>query len=151
MKKKFTPEEVIKRHQTNVKAAGSLYSLAGALCAVYILRYFITGNFNFYFSLAFPDMFLKLGHSGEINKLLSVVAALGFLLLYFLLGLLVVKKPKLFPILTVLYTADTICLFFCDFILWTKPESTDFLIDIICHIWVLFFLFAGLRSQRKLG
>lgn len=150
MKKNFTAEEIKKCHSTNVKASGSLYLLAGVLCLVYIARYFITHNFNFYFSLAVPDMLLKLGDSGEMNTVLSVVLAAVFMLVYFIVGIAVVKKPKLFPLMTVTYLADTVCLFFCDFILWQRPQSTDFLIDIICHIWVLLFLVVGMRSQKAL-
>lgn len=148
MKKNFTSEEIKKSHATNVKASGSLYLLAGVLCLVYIVRYFITQNFNFYFTLAVPDMLLKLGDSGEMGKVLSVLLAAAFMLVYFIIGIAVVKKPKLFPIMTVTYLLDTVCLFFCDFILWQRPQSTDFLIDIICHIWVLLFLVVGMRSQR---
>jgi len=150
MKKNFTAEEIIKSYETNIKAATSLYTLAGALCGIYILRYFITKNFNFYFKLAFPDMFLKLGDAGEIPFILGVVLALVSLLIYILPGAFLMKKHSLFPVAVLIYVADTLCLLFCDFVLWGKPESSDFVIDIICHIWVLLFVFVGLRSAKKL-
>lgn len=150
MKKKFTAEENIIRHKTNIKAAMSLYILSGVLCIIYILRYFITKNFNFYFKLAFPDMFLKLGDAGEIPFALGVVLAFVSLIAYLLPGAFLMKKHSLFPVAVLIYVADTVCLFFCDFVLWGKPESSDFLIDIICHLWVLLFVIVGLRSARAL-
>lgn len=150
MKKKFTAEEVIKSHETNIKAATSLYTLAGALFAIYTLRYFITGNFNFYFKLAFADMFLKLGDSGEIPFALGAVVAVISVIAYNLPGAFLMKKPELFSLATAIYVADTICLLLCDFLLFGKPEGSDFLIDIITHLWVLLFLIVGLRSAKKL-
>lgn len=150
MKKKFTAEEIIKSHKTNIKAATSLYTLAGALFAIYTLRYFITGNFNFYFKLAFADMFLKLSDSGEIPFALGVAVAVVSVIAYNLPGAFLMKKPELFSLATVIYVADTICLLLCDFVLFTKPEGSDFLIDIITHLWVLLFVIVGLRSAREL-
>lgn len=146
MKKNFTPEEKLKSHNTNIKAAHSLYLLSGVLCIVYTVRYFIKGNFNFYFTLAFSDMFLKLGHSGEIDKVLSLVLTAVFFLIYFGFGLAVAKKQSLFPALLAIFSLDTVCLLFCDFVLWQKPQNTDFIIDIICHFWVLLFLIVGTKS-----
>ena len=146
MKKNFTPEEKLKSHNTNLKAAHSLYLLTGVLSIVYTVRYFITGNFNFFFTLAFSDMFLKLGHSGEINTVLSYVLTAVFYLIYFGIGIAITKKQSLFPALLAIYSVDTACLLFCDFMLWEKPQNTDFLIDIICHFWVLLFLIVGTKS-----
>ena len=150
MKKKFTAEEIIKSHETNIKAATSLYTLAGALFAIYVLRYFITGNFNFYFKMAFADLFLKLGDSGEIPFALGVVLALLSLLIYILPGAKMMKNHKLFIPATIIYTIDTACLLFCDFVLWGKPQNSDFVIDIICHFWVFLFVIVGLRSAKAL-
>lgn len=150
MKKKFTQEEIIKKHETNIKAATSLYTLAGALYAIYTLRYFITGNFNFYFRLAFADMFLKLGDSGEIPFALGVALAVISLIIYILPGAKLMKNYGLFPVATLIYAADTVCLLFCDFVLWGKPQNSDFVIDIICHLWIFLFIIVGLRSARVL-
>ena len=150
MKKKFTAEENIIRCKTNIKAATSLYTLAGALFAVYTVRYFITGNFNFYFKFAFADLFLKLGDKGEIPLALGIALALVSLLIYILPGAFLMKKHSLFPIAVLIYIADTACLLFCDFVLWGKPEGSDFIIDIAAHLWVLLYLVVGLRSARKL-
>ena len=150
MKKNFTTEEIVKSHETNIKAATSLYTLAGALYAVYVVRYFITGNFNFYFKLAFADLFLQLGHSGEIPFFLGVILALLSLLIYILPGAKLMKNHKLFNVAAVIYVADTLCLLFCDFVLWQKPQNSDFIIDIICHLWVFLFVIVGLRSAKAL-
>ncbi len=150
MNKNFTQEERIKAHNTNIKAAHSLYLLTGVLSIIYTVRYFITGNFNFFFTLAFSDMFLKLGDSGEMNLILSYVLTGIFFLIYFGSGIAVAKKQSLFPLLTAIFALDTVCILFCDFILWSKPQSTDFLIDIICHFWVLLFLIVGTKSLLAL-
>ncbi len=150
MKKKFTAEEIIKSHETNIKAATSLYTLAGALYAIYALRYFITGNFNFYFKLAFADMFLKLGEADEIPFALGVVLALLSLIIYILPGTKLMKNHKLFIPAAIIYIVDTVCLLFCDFVLWGMPQNSDFLIDVICHLWVFVFVIVGLRSAKAL-
>ena len=146
MKKNFTPEEKIKCHNTNIKAAHSLYLLSGVLSVIYTVRFFITGNFNFFFTLAFSDLFLKLGNSGEMNTVLSYILTAAFYLIYFGVGAAMVKKQSLFPALTAIFAVDTVLLLLCDFILWEIPQSTDFIIDIICHFWVLLFLIVGTKS-----
>lgn len=146
MKKNFTAEEKIKVHNTNIKAAHSLYLLSGVLSLIYTARYFITGNFNFFFTLGISDMLLKLGDSGEISLILSYVLTAVFYLIYFGIGIAITKKQSLFPALLAIYSVDTACLLFCDFMLWEKPQNTDFLIDIICHFWVLLFLIVGTKS-----
>ena len=53
MNKNFTKEDLIKKHETNVKSAASAFALSGILGLIYIVRFFITKNFDFYFSLTF--------------------------------------------------------------------------------------------------
>ena len=150
MKKKYSAEENIIRYKANIKVATILYTFAGVLCSLYILRYFISENFAVFFRLAFPDMFLKLGDSGEISFTLGAVLAFISLVIYFLPGVFLSKKHSLFPLVIFIYVADTACLLFCDLLLWSKPDIPDLLIDVFCHLWALLFLIVGLKSARKL-
>ena len=86
MKKDFTKEDIIKKHETNVKSAFTAYFLAAILGVIYIVRYLIKQEFDFHFSLSFTDMMLKLEHSGEISTMICIIAIAAF----FIVGLILV-------------------------------------------------------------
>ena len=82
MRKDFTKEDIIKKHETNVKSAFTAYFLAFVLGLIYIVRYLIKQEFDFYFSLSFTDMMLKLESSGEISKAICIAAIVVFAVIY---------------------------------------------------------------------
>ena len=56
---KLTTQDKIKKMQTNIKSAQSIFVLSGILALIYVVRYFVTGNFNFYFSSYITEFALK--------------------------------------------------------------------------------------------
>ncbi len=153
MNKNFTKEDIIKKHETNVKSAFTAISLAGILGIIYVVRYFITGNFDFYFSLSLPEIMLKLGHGGTVSPPVSYGVTAVFFLLYFLVAVLCLKNTNFLKVGLALYIFDFICLLFFIFILFSQfPDSfsTDIFIEVIIHLFVILFLSVGVYSDNKL-
>ena len=94
MNKNFTKDDIIKKHETNVKSAFTAVALAGVLGLIYVLRYFITGNFNFHFSLSFPEMMVKLGHGETVTATVAYTATAVFFAFYILSAVLIMKDAK---------------------------------------------------------
>lgn len=150
MKKDFTEEDIIKKHETNVKAAFTTYFLTGVLGIIYIFRYLIKQEFDFHFSLSFTDMILKFEHSEEISTAVCIGAIVAFLIIYIIPLILLFKNPKYLSMALGVYFFDFLVLLFCVFVLWLKPTTNDWLIDVILHIFGLVFLFVGVMSEKKL-
>ena len=150
MRKDFTKEDIIKKHETNVKSAFTAYFLVFVLGLIYIVRYLIKQEFDFYFSLSFTDMMLKLESSGEISKAICIAAIVVFAVIYIIPMILLLKNPKYLITAAVVYAFDFAVLLFSTFILFQKPQSNDWLIDVIIHLFVMIFLAAGIVSNGKL-
>ena len=145
--KTFTKEDIIKKHQTNIKSASSGFSLAGILGIIYIVRYFITGNLNFYFSLTFTEMMLRL-HEKEMLPLVASVAIIAvFLVIYITAIVLVSKDAKYLKVALGIYLFDTLC-FIGTFLLRGDNLQSDFFIDVIVHTFVILFILVGIRSAK---
>ncbi len=153
MKKNFTKEDIIKKHETNVKSAFTGFSLAGVLGIIYVVRYFITGNFDFHFSLSLPEMMLKLGYGGNVSAGAAYGVTGVFFLIYLTVTVLCLKSEKFLKAALVLYAFDFLCLIFFIFLLFTQfPESfsTDIFIEVIIHLFTILFLSVGVYSLGKL-
>ena len=150
MKKDFTKEDIIKKHDTNIKSALTAYFLAGALGVIYIVRYLIKQEFDFYFSLSFTDVMLKLQSAGEISKAVSIAAIGIFAVVYAAALILLAKNSAHLITATAVYTFDFAALLFGTFVLFPKPETNDWLIDVLLHLFVMIFLVAGIYSHFKM-
>ncbi len=153
MNKKFTKEDIIKKHETNVKSANTALSLAGILGIIYVVRYFITGNFDFHFSLSLPEMMLKLGHGGAVGFPASYSVTAVFFAVYILTVVLILKNQNLLKLGLAVYAFDFICLLFFMFVVPGQlPDlfSTDLYIEVILHFFVILFLSVGVYSHGKL-
>ena len=153
MNKNFTKEDIIKKHETNVKSAFTAFSLSGILGIIYVLRYFITDNFNFYFSLSLPEMMLKLGHGETVAPVTAYGVTAFFFVVYLIVTVLCLKNAGLLKAALALYSFDFFCLiFFIVLLLNQFPESfsTDIFIEVILHCFVILFLSVGVYSHRKL-
>ncbi|MBQ3137754.1 MAG: hypothetical protein IJB74_09790 [Clostridia bacterium] len=153
MNKNFTQEDIIKKHETNVKSAFTGFSLAGVLGIIYVVRYLITGNFNFHFSLSLPEMMLKLGHGGAVSHTAAYGVTAVFFVLYLTVVVLMLKNPGFLKVGLALYSFDFLCLLFFIFtVLRQFPESfsNDLYIEVILHIFNILFLSVGVYSHGKL-
>lgn len=153
MNKNFTKEDIIKKHETNVKSANTAFSLAGILGVIYVIRYFITDNFNFHFSLSLPEMMLKLGHGETVSPSVSYGVTAAFFAFYVLVTVLMIKNPKYIKLGLAFYAFDFLCLLFFMFVVLRQfPDSfsNDLYIEVIIHIFVILFLSIGVYSHGKL-
>lgn len=153
MNKNFTKDDIIKKHETNVKSAFTGLSLAGVLGIIYVVRYFITDNFNFHFSLSLPEMMLKLGHGGTVSPPVSYGVTAAFFAVYLLVTVLCLKDAKFLKAGLALYTFDFLCLLFFMFVVLRQfPDSfsRDLYIEVILHFFNILFLSVGVYSHGKL-
>ncbi len=153
MNKNFTKEDIIKKHETNVKSAFTGLSLAGVLGVIYVVRYFITGNFNFHFSLSLPEMMLKLGHGGTVSAPVAYGITAVFFALYILVTVLCLKDAKFLKGGLAIYAFDFACLLFFMFVVLRQfPDSfsKDLYIEVILHSFNILFLSVGIYSHQKL-
>ncbi len=149
MKKDFTKEDILQKHETNIKSASTVILLTGILGLIYVVRFLLSGNFNFFFSLSFTDILLKAGHekgSIIIPAVISVIYVLGYTSLAVLLN----KSTKLLYLGLGIYIFDFICLAVSIFILTPKPVDSAVFIDVIVHALVSVFLVVGIISAKKI-
>ncbi|MBQ6601338.1 MAG: hypothetical protein IIX36_06810 [Clostridia bacterium] len=148
MNKNFTPEDIKKKHETNVKSATSGFVLAGILGIIYIVRFFITKNFDFYFSLTFTELFLRLSDFGETPDAFSYVLIADYMAIYFVVAFLAARNRKRLSLALGLYIFDCLC--FIPLFIFHGSIQPEYFIDVIVHIFVIIFLSVGISSSRRL-
>lgn len=149
MKNKLTQEDILKKHQTNIKAAPGIFALSGVLGIIYVVRYFLTKNFESFFYLGFPHAMLKLSHEGRLNTPLAYALTAAFFLLFIILLVKSLKSSAFFKPCLALYIFDFAFLFVDTFILFPNSFTPDFLIEVILHTFVVIFLSVGIYSHNK--
>lgn len=149
MNKNFTKEEIIKKHETNIKSAATVILLSGVLGLIYAVRFFFKGDFNFYFSLSFTDMILKSG-SENGNVIVPSVISVIFIFIYLSLSVLSGKNTKLLYVALGMYLFDFCCLIGSLIFLYEKPLDPACLIDVIMHLFIIVFLVVGIKSEKAM-
>lgn len=148
MAKNFTSEDKRKKHETNIKSAVSGYGLAGLLGLVYVIRYFIKGNFDFYFSLSFTELLLRLADGEKIPTALSYALMGLFGAVYIIALIFMSKDASKLKLGFGIYLFDCMCLIPLAMVMGgIQPE---FFIDVTVHLFVVVFVSAGLHSFRQL-
>lgn len=147
---KFTKEEMIKKHETNVKSALSGFALAGVLALIYIVRYFIKGDFGFYFSFAFSEVLLRLQDSGKLSPVIAYVLIGIFVAICIACILLVRKDSKNLKFCLGFYLFDTAFLIVNALVCFGGKIAPDFFIDVIIHAFIIVFLIVGVKSAKVL-
>ena len=152
---KLTTQDKIKKMQTNIKSAQSIFVLSGILALVCVVRYFVTGNFNFYFSSYITEFALKAADENIASAVtLSNGASYALLAVY----------AVLFIMCCVLCLKSKICLWACLTLHLTDYAALlagtalsvfgsfreEIFIDIIVHFFVLLFIVVGIYSTYKL-
>ena len=152
---KLTTQDKIKKMQTNIKSAQSIFVLSGILALVYVVRYFVTGNFNFYFSSYITEFALKAADENIASAVtLSNGASYALLAVYavlFLLCCVLCLKSKigLWACLT-LHLTDYAALIAGTALSVFGSFREEIFIDIIVHFFVLLFIVVGIYSTYKL-
>ncbi len=149
MNKKFSQEDILKKHETNIKSASTAILLSGILGLIYVVRYIISGNFNFYFSLSFTDLLLRLSENkGSI--ILPAVISIAYILAYASLSVIMSKNKKAIFAGLGIYLFDFACLIYSFICVFPKPVDSTHFIDVIVHLFVITFIAVGIVSQKKL-
>ncbi len=145
----MTKSDLIKKYETNIKSAQSTYALAGILALIYIVRYFFSGNFNFYFSL-FSTEFLLKKSQGVQNPLPYIAAVSVICIFYIIFGAIAVKNDKGLSLCLVYYSIDFLLLIANTVTSFGAGIDKNIFIDIIIHFFVILFLVVGAYSQIKM-
>ena len=152
---KLTTQDKIKKMQTNIKSAQSIFVLSGILALVYVVRYFVTGNFNFYFSSYITEFALKAADENIASAVtLSNGASYALLAVYavlFIVCCVLCLKSKigLWACLT-LHLTDYAALLAGTALSVFGSFREEIFIDIIVHFFVLLFIVVGIYSTYKL-
>lgn len=155
MSKISTRQDKIKKLQTNIKSAQSIFALSGILTLIYMVRYFITGNFNFYFSAYITEFALKAADENFASTItLSPgisYAIIGIFVLLFIGCCVIATKPqKGLWFCLIFYVLDFATLITGTALSVFGPFREEVIIDIIIHVFVILFLIVGVRSAKKL-
>lgn len=144
-----------KLYLSYIKSADTAITVAFVLNLVYVVRFILSRNFDFFFSLYTTQFALKGGgffgiYEGSISKSLSVIiVALSFLVLLAAL-LLPLKNPSFLTFSLIAYSLDTAFLIFG----FIKNPFFDInegsYIDLIFHLFILLFIFVGIYANNKL-
>lgn len=150
MSKNFTKEDMLKKNETNIKSATSSFSLAGVLGLIYIVRYIIKGNFDFYFSLSLTELMLRFSASDTIPEVAAYTIIAAYLLLFIGIAVLTAKSAKNLKYALIFYSADCLCLI--PIAIFSGNSLTpEFFIDVIVHFFVILFLIVGIKSAKSQG
>lgn len=143
-----------KRYQTNLKSASGTFAMAAVLNLIYIVKFAISKNFDFWFGFYATQYILKASkftdlYGGAISKTVAAVLLGAVIIASIVLILLLNKNAKNLWICLAVYLADTA------FMAWgfITDRFSDFtqgsLIDLIFHIFVLLFVAVGIVSHIK--
>ena len=152
---KLTTQDKIKKMQTNIKSAQSTFALFGIMALIYVVRYFVTGNFNFYFSSYITEFALKAADSDVFSTVIlssgSSYAILAVYAVLFILCCVLSLKTKfgLWACL-ILHLTDYAALIIGTALSVFGPFREEVLIDVIVHFFVLLFILVGIYATYKL-
>lgn len=147
--------EAPKYYSTYIKSAQGTVGLALILNLVYIIRAVFAKNLDFWFSFYITEFAVKASefapsYQGSVSKLLSAVIIVVSAVVLIAPVALAMKKPEMLYPCLVLYALDTA------FMAWgfVTNHFGDFsqasFIDVIFHVFVLFFIVLGIISGEKL-
>lgn len=155
MSKTLSKQDKIKKLQTNIKSAQSTFALAGILALIYVVRYFVTGNFNFYFSSYITEFALKAADSNISSAVsLSSSGAYCILAVYAIIFIVCcvfsLKAKHGLSACLIFYIVDFAALICGAVMAPFGVVGEEIFIDIIVHIFVILFLSVGVYSVKKL-
>ncbi len=146
MNRNFTKEDIIKKHQTNVKSAMTAFVIAIVLGAVFVLRFLIKKNTDYFFSLTVTEVIL--GFSDSLLLPLLLIAL--YFLIYILLLAAAGKNTRFLKGCLAIYAVDTAVLLGRAAALYSQTDILVMAVDIIFHLFIIVFLSVGIYSDKKL-
>ncbi len=146
MKKGFTKEDIIKKHQTNVKSAMTAFSISVVLGAIFIVRFLIKKNTDYFFSLAITEIIISFGGA----KLWSLLAIVLYFALYIFLLIRAGKNPRGLKACLAVYAVDTAALVGKMLAVASYTDYASEAVDVIFHLFIIVFICVGIYSVKKL-
>lgn len=150
MNKNISKPDKIKKLQTNIKSAQSTFALAGILALIYVVRYFVTGNFNFYFSSYITEFALKAAQNNMLPTTASYAVLTVYAAFFVVCCIFSLKTKHGLLICLIFYALDFIALIAGTVVSPFGPVGEEVFIDIIVHVFVILFLVMGVYSAKKL-
>ena len=133
------------RLQKKYDSARSNLLLAIVLTIVNIVLFFANSGTMLLFSVSVPYYAVIFGYVFEIVEF-GIGFAAAILVVYFLCWLLSKKRSGWLIAALVLFLVDTLAMAG----LYLLMEDASGIMDAVIHIWVLYYLFAGVSAGRKL-
>lgn len=147
-------EHKIRRLQTDIKSAQGGMAMAMLLTLIYMIRAFISGNLNFYFSFYTVEFFMKYSDffsefKGTFPFAASAAVIVVFMILAIIFTVLSQKKPAFLFVCLALYGFDTVFMLVGKLSGFFSPLAQEDFIDIIVHGFILTFLVIGVIGYKK--
>lgn len=143
-----------KRYQTNLKSANGIFAMTAILNLIYILKFALSENFDFWFGYYATEYVLKSSkftsiYGGTVSKTLAAVLVGLIIVASLVLIILLSKSVKNLWICLAVYLADFIFMI----VGFMKDIFSDFtqssLIDLIFHIIVIIFITVAIVSHER--
>lgn len=119
--------------------------IAIVLTVVNVVLLYMGSDSMMLFSISFPYYLVIFAAMLEIDILLLIAAVSLFV--YFLCWLLGKKRPGWILAAAIFMVLDTLCLAG----LYLLAEEISGIMDVLFHIWILYYLFSGYAAAKKLS
>lgn len=136
----------VKTPETTYAAARSNLLLVVAFTAVNLVLTLINADLYFLFSATVPQFILGIGYAFETTTAIAVAAVIAFLGagVYLLCWWLSKKHRGWMVVALILFALDTLAA------LAMVAMDTGMLLDLVFHVWVLFYLISGVSAMVKM-
>lgn len=146
--------DTLKKLETNIKAARSMFALALIMDLIYIVRAIFAKNLTFWFSLYSTQFAIKISafapsYRGEASEILCAAVIILTFAVCIVAVAMTGKKPKILIACLVLYLLDTAFMAFGFAVNFFGDFAADSVIDIVFHGFILLFLIVGIVSIYK--
>jgi len=141
-------------YQRQFMGARSMLLIMTAFTIVNIVAYWFELNFMLPFSAFLPFTIFDFAYFFSIewadpNLLIYGIIFASLIILFYFLGFILSKKqPAWLTMMFAMYIVDTLIMVY----LFTAVFyfNTTMILDILFHIWVLYYLIMGVRAVKKL-
>lgn len=129
------------------KARGNLLLMI-ILTLINVVLFFLGSETVMLFSATVPYMSILIGFLSEIDVIMQVCAIFTtvVMVMYLLCWVFSKRNPVWIIIAMVMFVIDTIALIW----IYVGTQEASGIIDLVIHIWVLYYLFNGIKYGYKL-
>ncbi len=135
----------VKTPETVFNSARSNLLVVVGFTAVNVILRLINADMYFLFSASAPMAFLDIAAVAEVPALVPVAAVLAFIIIgvYLLCWFMAQKQSAWLMVAAVLFGLDTL-------VLLGLYDFSSMVIDLLMHIWVLYYLITGSAAAIKM-